>query len=513
MSEILVLIAVGLPAVGALLQIVFGPSELAEKTSWRIGLLFSVLSGLSGLIVSLGLLSGVTTEEIKVLSWLGSYGAHYRLGVDGWNSAFVFVGSILFPLTGLLVSKEKFSRRGLIGLILASQASYLGLVFSQDVLLMFLFWVGLGLFGFFMTSLWGKSGREAAADSYFKVAAVGNAILFAVVLIIYFLAEAKTSNIHDLLVPTRQHDRIVSVFGLEYSFRYLIFVGLLAGIGIRLPIWPIQGLWKKVVRQASPEGLIISMAVTLLGGTFLLIRLGMGLFPEFFLDSKMLFGIVGALNLFFAFLLAYRSRSIREMFTYSSMSIVGFVFLSLSSGSAEGVSGAMGIAVFGCLGLALLLYVMRAVEARLVDDRYTDEEGVVVARGLGRQAPGLALAAGVAVSALSFMPGTGGFPGLTLMMAGLYQSHQFLFYFAVLAVFWMAIASFRMFRALFLGTPNQNDSRTIDLSTEERLFMIPVAVVLVVLGLFPKPFTETARPVVDKAVSESAEAIHKVNAS
>jgi NADH-quinone oxidoreductase subunit M len=197
---------------------------------------------------------------------------------------------------------------------------------------------------------------------------------------------------------------------------------------------------------------------------------------------------------------SYSQQDVKKLVAFSSVSHLGFVMLGLFALNPQGIQG--GILQMINHGLstgALFLLVGMIYERRHTRDM--DAFG-----GLWKVMPVYgALTLIITLSSMG-LPGLNGFVGEFTILLGAFGSQAIGSpWFAGLAaggVILAAIYMLYMFQKLFLGPVTKEENKKLkDLNWREIVTLVPILVLVIWIGLYPKPFFALMTPAVDKLVA------------
>ena len=128
-----------IPALGALAQ-----AFLPAVTSRTTALAASVAAALVGFITVFSLETGSADAQfIDLFAWIGSYGVHYDVAVDGLNALLLLAISLIFPILIASEWEQKMGGRGVFALLLLLQSIATGAATSRDLFVLFFFWAAM----------------------------------------------------------------------------------------------------------------------------------------------------------------------------------------------------------------------------------------------------------------------------------------------------------------------------------------------------------------------------------
>ena len=499
MNHHLITLMVLLPFLGAIVQS-FLPAHLPKREGFNLSrwvtLGTSLASSLCGLLLVLGMQTQTSDlQAVETLPWIGSFAISYDMGIDGLNVLLVLLIAIIFPL---LISSEwnqKSGSRGMHGLMLVLQSSLAGAVCSQDLFLMFFFWALSALPFYFLIGIWGGSGRETAAFRYIVSSAIGNALFFTAMVLIYYSLDPHTFSLKEL--AGGKLEKVVFHFlGADLSVSSVAFGLIGLGLALRAPIWPLHGWFTQVAQEAPPSVFVALTSVTVPVATYIFVRLGYSLFPETTSFSSQGIVIVGVLNLIMGGLCAIAQKGLRLLVAYICLSEVGLILIGIGSLNSAGMVGAVYQELALGLGMAGFGLFSGILVNRTGQSQFLDESGAAKLGGIATQAPMTALVAGVVIASLLGFPGLSGFVGHALLMIGSYSVHPAAVILAGASLLFATYYLFTMYRFVFLGKSSGFIQNFEDLSLWERSYLLPLVGCILLFGIYPKPLIELVRPTV-----------------
>lgn len=498
-----------LPLLGAAAQAVIGPSagerpEAGALVSKWLALISSGLASVCAMSLVVSMSTGVADLQLtETVSWVGSYAITYEMGVDGLNSLLVLLIAVVFPVLIAYEWRQGLGQRGMHGLLLVLQSAFWGTVCAQDLFLQLFFWGLSALPFYFLMGIWGGARREEVAFRTVIMTAIGNALLFAAVVIIYYSVEPHTFLMHDL-AGNKLAGKTLEFFGSELSVPVVALSLIGAGLAFRAPIWPFHG-WFTAAAEDAPCSVFIALsAVSVPVATHIFLRAGYSLFPETLAQAAPVLVLIGAVNLVVGVICATAQKSLKPLLAYLCLSETGLILIGTGALTPPAAVGAVYNQLMLGLGIAGFGLFTGILEQRAGSVRFADEAGSVdlaaksgFARlgGVAAQAPWIATFAGVVVGSLIGFPGFAGFVGNALIVIGSYTPHQGAVAICIAAILLATFCLFTMYREVFLGKP-QHGGELTDLGARERAFVFPVVLALVVFGFYPKPLLDLVRPTV-----------------
>ena len=491
MNSHFITLSVFSPVIGALLQAFVQVS----RSRW-IALVASLISSI-GVIALVASMQPHTAEfqSSEVFSWVGSYAIGYEMALDGLNALPVLLIAILFPV---LISSEwnqKLGVRGVHGLFLVLQTALLGAVFSQDLFLQFFFWSLSALPFYFLVGIWGGEGREKASFRSMVAAALGDALIFAALILIYYSVDPHSFSMQELS-GGKLVGKTFEFLGYNLSISNVSFALMSAGLSLRAPIWPLHGWFTEIAEEAPFSVLVALSAGAVPVALYIFIKVCYVLFPDTLGSAAKMIVSVGMLNLILGGICAISQKSLRSLLAFVCLSEVGLVLMGIGSLNSIGVVGAVYQQLILGLGIAGFGLVAGVISDRTGHSIFLDEKGERTLGGVASLAPVMSVIAGIVLASLLGFPGFGGFVGRALVIIGSYSIHPLTVFISLGALLLGSYYLFGMYRAVFLGKPVAGFQNFQDLTLREQAYLFPVVIGIIYFGLYPKPLLELIRPTV-----------------
>lgn len=453
-----------MPAVGALLA-VFGGAR------WRVA---APISAAAALGVSLALWSQAG-QLFTSIRWITASGLdiRYALGLSGLSLLLIGLTLLLTVIAGIAGWSLG---PGFLAWINVLGASATGLFLARDLVLFYLFWEAMLVPTYFLLVGWGGGGRRAAAWK-FLVYNVGGSL--------FLLAGIAALVAFGVVMPGER----VSTVALG-SGATLIGLALFVGFAVKTPLWPVHGWVADTYAELPAPAAALVAGVQSKAGLYGMLAILLPVLPQAATALAPLMIAVGVVSIFYGAFAALASHDPRRLLARSSVSHLGLIMVAIVTLRSIALTGAVVQMITHGLVTAGLFLVVGILEQRL--------RGAVRLqgfRGLASQAPGLGGALMLLGMAALGLPGLGGFPGELLMVVGIYRRSILL---AVLAVIGLVLSAAYMLRLiqLLLHGPSDGTDPVRDLGRMDRVVLVPLAGLLLLIGLWPKPLpAETAASV------------------
>jgi NADH-quinone oxidoreductase subunit M len=414
-------------------------------------------------------------------------GIRWYLGVDGISIFLVLLTAILFPLV-LITGKDKANPRAYAAWMLLLEASIMGSFLSLDLIVFFLFFELTLVPSYFIISGWGHDRRAYAAVKFFLYTFLGSAFLLVGILALAFIHQSQT-GVLTFSLPALVHTHLSS------STEIILFLAFTSAFAVKAPLFPFHTWSPDAYTEAPAGGSVILSGVLAKLGTYGIIRFDLSLFPHATRTLAPLILTLAVIGILYGAIVACAQRDMKRLVAYSSLAQIGFIALGTFALSTQGLSGAVLLMLNHGLITAGLFLVIGFIFERRGTWQTTE------LRGLQKVAPVMAAVFTVFMMASIGVPGLNGFVSEFLILAGTFITHRWWAVVAVVGVIVAAIYLLWAYQQVFHGVPKPEDEKTRDLTWLERLVVAPLIILIVVLGVYPKPVLDRINPSVTQLVA------------
>lgn len=466
-----------LPILG-MIVIFFLPSQNANLIR-RVALFFSALVLLLSVQITLGYNAGLSGYQfVERFNWIPQVGIQYFLGVDGISVPMILITGILSFLACLSAFGVKERVKEFFALFLLLEAGMLGTFCSLDLILFYVFWEIVLLPMYFLIGIWGGKRREYATIKFFLYTLAGSVLMLIGFLALYFQSTPHTFDMVYLANHAAQ----------PLAFQKWVFLALFFGFAIKVPIFPFH-TWLPDAHVEAPTPISVILAGVLLKmGTYGFLRISFPLVPEGALMFAKPLAILVVIGIIYGGFCALAQSDFKKMVAYSSVSHMGFVLLGMSAFTYTGFDGAVlqmfnhGIITGGLFLLVGVLY----------DRAHTRDMNSF--GGLGSRIPvysGLLILFSMASLGL---PGLSGFVGELLVLLGAFPVYKPLVAIACVGIVLGAAYLLYMIQRVLLGPLNPKWADLKDVNARELTTLIPLVVLTVLLGVYPRLLLDLISP-------------------
>ena len=446
----------------------------------------ALIGALAGLLASVPVVTEFANGTAKMQFvekwlWVERFNMHYHLGVDGLSMWFVpltaFI-TVLVIAAGWEVIQERVAQY--MGSFLILSGVMIGVFCALDGALFYVFFEATLIPMFIIIGVWGGPRRVYAAIKFFLYTLLGS--LLTLVALIYLYTESLGS--WDI--------QAWHALPLTLEAQKYIFFAFLLAFAVKVPMWPVHTWLPDAHVEAPTGGSVVLAAIMLKLGGYGFLRFSLPIAPD---ASHALSGMMITLSLIavvYIGLVALVQQDMKKLVAYSSIAHMGFVTLGLfmfSTIALEGgivqmishgfISGAM----FLCIGV---------MYDRVHSREIADYGGVV------NTMPKFAAFFVLFAMANAGLPGTSGFVGEFMVILG---AVKFNFWVAALAattlIFGAAYSLWMVKRTIFGEIANDHVRHLKDLNPREFAILAALAIAVLWMGVYPKPFTEAMHASVD----------------
>ena len=481
-----------LPAVGALLILLLVPRRHEEALRWG-GLVVSLATFAASVPLWTGFDAGDADMQFEeLLRWMPGLGVGYHVGVDGISVLLVLLTTFLMPvaLASAWHAIEDRTKEFVIAMLLL-EAGMVGVFVSLDLFLFFVFWEAMLIPMYFVIGVWGGANRVYAAVKFVLYTMVGSALMLVAILALYYQHGAATGA-YTFDLPTLT--RYVLAPGLAQN---LMFVAFALAFAIKVPLFPFHTWLPDAHVEAPTAGSVILAGVLLKMGTYGFLRFCLPLFPDASVDLGPWVFALAVIGIVYGALVSTVQPDLKKLVAYSSVSHLGFVMLGLFTLTPQGLVGAVIQMVnHGLSTGALFLMVGMIYERR--HTRLISEFG-----GLWAVIPGFsALFLIVCLSSLG-LPGLNGFVGEFLVLVAAFTVNKWLAAAATTGIIFAAVYLLWMYQRVVFGEIRHEANRRLaDLTPREWAVLVPLLVLIVWIGVYPKAFTSKTEASVQALIAQ-----------
>jgi NADH-quinone oxidoreductase subunit M len=483
-----------LPALGAVVVLI-GSSRAAKV----VALVTSLVTVVLAVVLTVGLRSGGGMHLTEDAVWIRPLGAHYALGLDGIGATLVLLASIVTPVVVLATWSDydrapldsgtrpagepaRYDSKIFYALVLAVQTCALYLFLATDVFLFYVFFEVVLVPMYFLIGGFGPGARRSYAAAKFLIfGLLGGFVMLASVIGLY-VASAQVGRPSYLLSD-------LSGLTLGTGQERWLFIGFMFAFAIKAPLVPLHTWLPDAAEQSSPGGATMMVGVMDKIGTFGMIRFCLGLFPAASQWATPVVIVLAVLSIIYGAILAIGSKNLMRFVAYTSISHFGFIVLGIFVLTRQTLTGSTFYMLNHGLSTAALFLVAGYLVKRRGSANIDDFGGV---QKVAPIAAGLLLFAGLSTLSL---PGLSSFVSEFMVLAGTFGKHPAYAAIATLAIVLAALYILITYQRTMTGpVAPAVAERVTEVTARERLAIAPLVVLILVLGVYPKPVLSLIEP-------------------
>jgi len=429
------------------------------------------------------------------IPWIRAINTNYHVGVDGLSFWLVLLTTFIMPISVLSAWHAIEKRRAaFFAFLLLLESAMIGVFVSLDLLVFYLFFEASLVPMFFLIGIWGGENRIYAAIKFFIFTAAGSLLMLVGIISLYYIYADQTGLGGSWDYVAISNALKTGQLVISGNTVVLLFWAFAIAFMIKVPVFPFHTWLPDAHTEAPTAGSVILAAILLKMGTYGLMRFNFGLFPEQAREWAWLFIILAVIGIIYGALVAMVQPDMKRLVAYSSVAHMGFVILGMFSFTELGMQGAIyQMLNHGVSTGALFLLVGFIYERR--HTRMISEFG-----GLANPMPIYATLFVFTTMSSIGLPFLNGFVGEFLIMLGSFTGHALSItqtvnwnyvgtMFAGTGVIFAAVYLLWMVQRVFFGkVTNAKNNVLSDLSWREIGLMVPLLILMVYMGVFPKPF-------------------------
>lgn len=423
-------------------------------------------------------------------SWLSSLGINFHMGIDGISLFFVVLSVLLTPVC-ILASWTSIKTRVKEYMIafLVLETLMIGTFTALDSILFYVFFEAVLIPMFFIIGIWGGARRVYASYKFFLYTLLGSVLMLIAMLTLY--VQVGTTDIPTLMDNPVARD-----------LQMVLWLAFFASFAVKMPMWPVHTWLPDAHVEAPTAGSVILAGVLLKMGGYGFLRFSLPMFPEateFFAPMVFWLSVVAII---YTSLVALVQEDMKKLIAYSSVAHMGFVTLGIFTVTQQGIDGA----IFQMISHGLISAALFLCVGVVYDRLHTRELGRY--GGLVNNMPKYAVLFMIFMLGSVGLPGTSGFVGEFLTLLGAYRVDTLVALFATSGVVLGAAYMLVLYRRVIFGEQVNKDAAKIpDLDMREKVMLVPLALMVVWLGVQPGFVMDKVSPSVENLITQYENAL------
>jgi NADH-quinone oxidoreductase subunit M len=454
----------------------------SDVVTRRRSMIASLTEFIISLLVFLNFRNSGVPESLFTLPWISSLGANFRFGMDGISLLLVLLTTFLTPV--IIMTSYRFQSRRLnmfYGLILLMEMALIGVFTSQDGLVFYVFWELALIPVYFITAIWGGEDRISVTFKFFIYTLSGSLLMLVALIYIYFQTPFPHSFDFQALYNA----------SLNMQEQRWVFIAFFIAFAIKIPIFPFHTWQPDTYTTAPAAGSMLLAGIMLKMGIYGIIRLMIPICPLAFNELGFAAIILSVAGLIYASVIALRQKDLKRLIAYVSIAHVGLIAAGCFSLSDIALQGSViqmfshGINVVG-------LFIM----IDILEDRF-QSRNIGQLGGIVTTMPRFSIIFMILLLGSIALPLTNGFVGEFLILLGLFGYNPWISFLAGTTIIFGAVYMLWMYQRVMLGPlPEHLAGKSADLNIKELIVLIPLVIMVLWIGLYPKPFLQLAEPAI-----------------
>jgi len=432
-------------------------------------------------------------QFVESTSWIATFNIFYHMGVDGLSFPLLLLTTFLTLISIIASYGINFRTKEYFFWFMLLETGMLGLFAALDFFLFYVFWEITLVPMYFLIGVWGGPKKEYAAIKFFLFTLFGSVFMLLGMLAIYFASGTGLPGAERTLDLVKLGQMAASgQLHLVGTAGILIFVGLYVAFAVKVPAFPFH-TWLPLAHVEAPTAVSVILAgVMLKMGVYGILRISYPILPEVTRMFLPILVIIAAINIVYGAFCAMAQKDMKRMVAYSSVNHMGYCLLGMAAvmGNPNAAQAGLSGAVLQMINHGIITGALFLLVGVVYDRAHTRD--IDAFGGLAGRIPIFAGFLILQAMASLGLPGLSGFISEFLCFLGAFGGSFGNFDFriwtgiSVLGILVTAAFFLKMIKLVLMGEFNPKwEGHMPDMTARELVTVVPLAVMTVILGIFP----------------------------
>lgn len=431
-------------------------------------------------------------QFVDIISLVPMYGITYMVGVDGINIYLLLIVALFIPFLFFVIRRDE---RGFWANLLFIESGFLAVCSSLDLIFFYAGWEMMLLPIFVMVGLYGKSTKRAKAMLDMMYYAIFGSMIMLGAIIYLGVLHFEQFGFYSFALND------LANLNLSVMTERILFFSFMIAFVIKLPLFPFH-MWLSRAYTYSPSvATFMLSAIASKVAIFAILRFVLPIFSLSFIEFSSYFVALGIFSMIYFGIIALRCDDFKTLLAFASASHLGLILAGVFSLDSVAMSGAIYQIIAHALTSGAMFLMVGIISAQL-GTRKISQLG-----GIARKAPVFATLFAIMMLSSVGLPTTIGFVAELLILVGLFKTNLVYGIIATTSIVVGAVYMFVVFRKAILQSVGVVSDKFKEIRAAQMMAFGLVAVIIFVMGLYPKPFLN----LVDNTVQSHYEKYIKSN--